>query len=273
LIPPDEEKFLVYAHGDIVMNGQTMNNLVGDYGIYVDSYEWQRSLPSPCKIEVKIKIFGAEAKNFIEKITMPDWLNSKVKIASVSCQDSQSEDSNLAESCNCERGIFRVHGYKEYFFDQDVIIKQSPVLAGMISSSQGQSKKKVVLTDTSCATFEAFLNFCKTGYIQMSAINEKMAAFVDTYKTENLRHVLDKHVSMILNADNLHTWLDISEKLELKNTALAISNLQQQVSETMLYEGTNKKFKDFTYKVQVTTDYPLYGKFQNLSHSENIMIN
>ena len=106
----------------------------------------------------------------------------------------------------------------------------------------------------------------------MCAINEKMAAFVDTYKTENLRHVLDKHVSMILNADNLHTWLDIAAKLELKNTALAIFNLQQ-VSKTMLYEGTNKKFKDFTYKVQVTTDYPLYGKFQNLSHSENIMIN
>lgn len=77
---------------------------------------------------------------------------------------------------------------------------------------------------------------------------------------------------MILNADNLHTWLDIAAKLELKNTALAISNLQQ-VSQTMLYEGTNKKFKNFTYKVQVTTDYPFYGKFQNLSPSENIMIN
>jgi len=274
LIPPDENKFPVNVHGDIIMNGQTMNNRCGDYGICVDSFEWEKSLPSLCEIEVKIKIFGVEAQNFSEKITMPDWLTSKVEIVSIICQDSKNEDLSLAEStplsCDLEKGIFTVDGYKEYLVDQDVIIKQSPVLAAMI---QGQGKpKKVVLTDTKCATFEAFLEFGKSGFIQMCAIDEKMASFVYTYKTENLRQVLDKHVSMILNKENLHTWIDTAAKLELKNTALAILNLQPQVKNE-LYAGTNKKFAKITYKLKSTTDHPLYGKFQNLSHSENIMIN
>ena len=71
-------KFLTNFNEDIVMNGQTMNNRCGDYGICVDSYEWEKSLPSPCEIEVKIKIFGVEAQNFSERITMPEWLTSKV---------------------------------------------------------------------------------------------------------------------------------------------------------------------------------------------------
>ena len=46
----------------------------------------------------------------------------------------------------------------------------------------------------------------------MRAIDEKMASFVYTYKTENLRQVLDKHVSMILNKGGYILWLSWKEK-------------------------------------------------------------
>lgn len=273
LIPPDEEKFPVNVNGEIVMNGQTLNNRCGDYGICVDSYEWEKSLLSPCEIEVKIKIFGVQTQNFCQEITMPDWLFSKDKIALISCQDSQNEDPSFSKCfSDLEKGIFTINGYKEYVVDQELMIKQSPVLAKMISSKSQEKSKKVILTDVNCVTFEAYLEFCKTGFVQMSAIDEKMASFVYTYKTENLRHVLDKHVSMILNKENLHTWIDIAAKLELKNTALAIINLQDQ-SETKMYEGKNKKFANITYRIQSTKGYPAYGKFQKLSPSKNIMIN
>ena len=139
----------------------------------------------------------------------------QVKIVSISCQDSHNKSLSLAgpvpNSSDLEKGIFTVNGFKEYLVEQDLLIKQSPVLAEIVSSSQGKSNK-VVLTDVKCATFEAFLDFCKTGYIQMHAIDEKMASFVYTYKTENLRQVLDKHVSMILNKGGYILWLSWKEK-------------------------------------------------------------
>ena len=81
-----------------------------------------------------------------------------LKIVSISCQDSHNKSLSLAgpvpNSSDLEKGIFTVNGFKEYLVEQDLLIKQSPVLAEIVSSSQGKSNK-VVLKDVKCAIFEA----------------------------------------------------------------------------------------------------------------------
>ena len=168
--------------------------------------------------------------------------------------------------------------YKDYFVDQSIIAKESHVLADKISSSCFSNcqinSHKIVLKDTSFKTFEAFISFCKTGFIPMSAIDKKLALFVDEYRVENLRNVLDKHVSMILDADNVHEWIDLATKMELKNTAFAIMQLKLSKNgpDYFLCEGNNTEFARFINKLHFTSAYPAFGKFHALNHSGNIMV-
>ena len=66
-----------------------------------------------------------------------------------------------------------------------------------------------------------FLILC-LGFLPMAAINENLAKFVNDYKIENLKSLLDKYISMSLTARNAENWTKWAQKLKLKNTALRI---------------------------------------------------
>ena len=83
LIPhtPDSEKMksLVTVNEEIFINGQKLDKAHGDFGSFVDYYESDRSLPSPCEVEVKIKIFhGKNKMSYLERIFTGNSLDYKV---------------------------------------------------------------------------------------------------------------------------------------------------------------------------------------------------
>jgi len=167
-------------------------------------------------------------------------------------------------------------GRKEFYVDKDRITKESGPLKSM-AMENSKTSKKIVLPDTNSQILEGFLIFCYTGFLPMSTFNENLAKFMDNYKVENMRGLLDKFVSMSLTARDTGIWTKWAPKLNLRNTALKIWLLKRGSEE--VWTRICKRDKDFAAYVGLVVGtataeelFPVYGQLGELDFSENIMI-
>merc|ERR1711974_295660 len=180
--------------------------------------------PTECNIKIQLKIYALKDKflaQFFEKPpNLPQFLKNDEAQFKIICSNEDDD--------------------KEYYVDENLIIKESDVLEILVSGTwvEGQAKE-VTMTDTDCQTLENVLIFCCTKTLPMSAIDEKLAIFVDKYNMENLMDLIDEFCSMSLSTIEDKKWVvKWIPKLKMTRTALKL----------MEYLQTERNAKEFELK-------------------------
>lgn len=187
----------------------------------------------------------------------------------------------------------------EYWVNKTLIIKESEVFETMLSgvneweesmqyASGSNIDKFITVSDTKRVALEAYLVFCYSGYVPMSAIGQDLAAFADKYRITNLMVLIDKFVSMHVvkqragdpstrgyEDNGINAWIKWIPKLDMKNSALQIQHWRPWGKKAYRHVmERNYDFSGYLYKNRGDSDYPAYSYLVgNLTFSENFMIN